>query len=74
MPMSRACVGTKEPLPESVLPSRRIVPLSGRSSPARQRSVVVLPQPEGPSSVKKRPSSTVKETSWTARTAPRSAV
>ena len=28
-----------------------ILPASGRSSPARQRSVVVLPQPDGPSSV-----------------------
>ena len=34
-------------------PSRRISPEVGSSSPAIMRSVVVLPQPEGPSSTKK---------------------
>src|SRR2546428_13237473 len=62
------------PGPDSTASSRRIVPASGRSSPATQRSVVVLPHPEGPRSVKKRPSSTVKDTSSTARTPPRSVV
>ena len=40
------------------------------SSPAIRRSVVVLPQPEGPSSVTSVPGSIVKETSSTAVTAP----
>ena len=31
-------------------PSKRIVPAVARSSPATERKVVVLPQPEGPSS------------------------
>ena len=33
------------------LPSKTTSPLSGCTKPAIQRSVVVLPQPEGPSSV-----------------------
>src|SRR6266508_2427795 len=36
-------------------PSSRIWPSSGRSNPAISRSVVVLPQPEGPSSEKNSP-------------------
>ncbi len=42
-------------------------PARGRSSPAIERSVVVLPHPLGPSSVKKRPSATSNDTSWVAR-------
>src|SRR5262249_1845076 len=42
-------------------------PESGRSSPAIERSVVVLPQPEGPSSVKNFPFSTSKAMSRAAR-------
>ena len=38
----------------------QISPEVGSSSPAIMRSVVVLPQPEGPSSMKNSPSSTVK--------------
>src|SRR5207237_1273024 len=41
-------------------PSTEIAPSSGVSSPAMQRSVVVLPQPDGPSSVKKVPGSSAK--------------
>ncbi len=41
-------------------PSSRIFPEVGSSSPAIIRSVVVLPQPEGPSMTKNSPSSTVK--------------
>src|SRR3954463_5350898 len=37
-----------------------MMPWSGVSSPAIQRNVVVLPQPEGPSSVKKVPGSSAK--------------
>jgi hypothetical protein len=36
---------------ETGLPSIKISPASGFSSPATQRNVVVLPQPEGPSNV-----------------------
>ena len=47
-------------------------PASGRSSPAIMRSVVVLPQPLGPSSVSIDPLSTSKLTSSTAATPPKS--
>src|SRR5919108_4545277 len=46
-----------------------ISPSRGRSSPAIERSVVVLPQPLGPSSVKSLPGGTSKETSCAARMA-----
>src|SRR6186997_207060 len=45
-----------------------ISPRRGFSSPAIERSVVVLPQPEGPSSVNSCPSGTLKVTSWAAFT------
>src|SRR5689334_9950271 len=45
-----------------------ISPAFGRSSPAIDRSVVVLPQPLGPSRVNNRPSGTVKVTSSAALT------
>jgi hypothetical protein len=45
-------------------------PCETASSPATMRSVVVLPQPEGPSSVTSSPSATRKLTSSTARTSP----
>src|SRR5581483_11396293 len=45
-----------------------ISPTRGFSSPAIERSVVVLPQPEGPSNVKSLPSGTSKDTSWAAFT------
>src|SRR5882724_9887628 len=48
-------------------------PDTGRSSPAIERKVVVLPQPDGPSSVNSLPSGTSNETSCAALTAaPRS--
>ena len=43
----------------------------GSSSPAIMRSVVVLPQPEGPSMTKNSPSSTVKFESLTATKSPK---
>ena len=52
------------------LPSMRISPDSGCSSPAMARRVVVFPQPEGPSSVRCSPAATVKETPRTAGTLP----
>src|SRR2546421_9336370 len=48
----------------------RICPCVAISSPAIRRNVVVLPQPEGPSSVMSVPGSMVKEISFTARTVP----
>src|SRR2546430_6427761 len=41
-------------------PSSRMVPSVGCSNPAISRSVVVFPQPEGPSSEKNSPLSTVR--------------
>ena len=51
-------------------PPIRIVPPVGTSRPAIMRSVVVLPQPEGPSSVTRCPASIVKDTASTAATSP----
>src|SRR3954454_20257554 len=45
-------------------------PVSGRSNPAMMRSVVVFPDPDGPSSVKNSPSPTARSTSSTATTSP----
>ena len=55
---------------KTALPPMRISPEVGRSSPAIARSVVVLPQPEGPSSVRCSPAPTVKVTPRTATTVP----
>src|SRR2546421_8559688 len=49
-------------------PPIEISPARGRSRPAIERSVVVLPQPLGPSSVKSRPWGTSKPTCCAART------
>ena len=51
-------------------PPMRMVPALGRSSPASARSVVVLPQPEGPSRVNCSPGCTAKLTPRTATTVP----
>ena len=53
-------------------PRRAIVPAVGRSNPPIIRSVVVLPQPDGPSSEKNSPVWIVSETSSTATTSPKS--
>src|SRR5262245_32701901 len=50
-------------------PPTLISPERGRSRPAIDRSVVVFPQPLGPSSVNSFPSGTSKLTSWAAFTA-----
>src|SRR5882757_571252 len=62
MPTERCSTGTftRALASKSVRPSTAITPSSGVSSPATQRSVVVLPHPEGPSRVKKVPGSSVK--------------
>ena len=52
-------------------PSSRIRPEEGSSSPAIILSVVVLPQPEGPSRQKNSPSPTVKLESLTATKSPK---
>src|ERR1700704_5094265 len=70
MPNPRRLGATNTPLDEenTTRPFTEISPALGRSSPAIDRSVVVLPQPLGPSSVKRCPSSTVKVTSCAAFT------
>src|SRR3989337_2761877 len=60
MPISRFSVGTNTRCPGEFTkrPPISISPLSGRSSPATQRSVVVLPHPLGPSRTQNSPSTT----------------
>jgi hypothetical protein len=48
----------------------RIVPAVGSSSPAIRRRIVVLPQPDGPSSVTSVPDATLNDTPRTATTWP----
>src|SRR5215510_11959266 len=62
MPTERCSTGTltRNLASNSVRPSTAMTPWSGVSSPAMQRKVVVLPQPEGPSSVKNVPDSSAK--------------
>src|SRR5437016_2441906 len=62
MPTERCSTGTFTRLraSNSARPSTEIAPSSGVSSPAMQRKVVVLPQPDGPSSVKNVPASSAK--------------
>src|SRR5688500_18782191 len=49
-------------------PARTMRPVSGCANPATIRRVVVLPQPEGPSSEQNSPGRTSRERSSTART------
>ncbi len=51
MPMLRASGGTTPSGAESRRSRTRIEPVSGTRYPAIRRSVVVLPQPDGPNSV-----------------------
>src|SRR6266853_2349604 len=70
MPKPRRLGATKTPFVEEYT-TRSPTPISparGRSRPAIERSVVVLPQPLGPSSVNSFPSGTSKLTSCAART------
>src|ERR1700676_1747814 len=64
MPILRRRGGTSTPCSgaETMAPLMRIVPDVGCSSPATQRSVVVLPQPDGPSSTTISPAGTAKLT------------
>src|SRR2546429_5007348 len=66
MPMSRLAAGTGE----MSLPSTVTVPLSAISNPARIRSAVVLPQPDGPSSATSSPGAISSDRPFSARTAP----
>src|SRR5258708_26300138 len=69
MPILRRRGGTSAPCwgADTTAPPIRIVPALGCSKPATQRKVVVLPQPDGPSSVTISPAVTAKLTSSTAR-------
>src|ERR1051326_1705057 len=71
MPMLRASGGRSTPRAAEPTPSQlmRISPAAGRSRPALQRNVVVLPQPDGPSSVTNSPSATARSTELTAASA-----
>ena len=52
------------------LPPSRTAPSLGSMKPATMRKVVVLPQPEGPSSTRNSPSAICSETSRTAKKSP----
>src|SRR5450432_2716060 len=64
MPISRSRGGTSTPLAgaDTTRPAMLMLPLVGCSSPATQRKVVVLPQPEGPSRTTISPAGTAKLT------------
>src|SRR5262249_60390184 len=66
MPTSRLFGGSR-PTSRPLISTRRGV---GSTNPAMIRSVVVLPQPEGPSSVRNSPSSTVRSSAASASTSP----
>ena len=59
MPMPRSLGGTKVFGPLTTLSPILISPVVGFSKPAIMRSIVVLPQPDGPSSVTNSPSANV---------------
>ena len=63
---SRAYGGTRV----TSLPASSMLPPSGRSNPAISRSSVVLPEPDGPSSVKNSPGWTVRSVAARAFTSP----
>ena len=67
MPMLRLCDG----MFETGWPSNRMSPASGVRKPAIRLSVVVLPEPLGPSSETKAPAGISSETSSTARNEPK---
>ena len=65
-PMFRLCGGSSEMFRPSIL----IEPEVGRTNPATERSVVVLPQPDGPRSATHSPSATSRDRSGITRTGP----
>ena len=66
MPTRRRCGGT----PVTSAPLIATVPASGVTKPATERSVVVLPHPEGPRSVKNSPGTTASDTPSSALVVP----
>src|ERR1043165_292085 len=66
MPVLRLCGGNVS----MRCSPNRMRPASSSQNPAAMRNSVVLPQPDGPSSVKNSPSRTAIDTSSTARTVP----
>src|SRR5664280_3579140 len=64
MPMSRSRGGSRMPCAgdDTTRPAMLMVPAVGCSSPATQRKVVVLPQPDGPSRTTISPAGTAKLT------------
>src|SRR5262245_37833481 len=70
MPILRSRGGVRSPCSgaDTILPPMLMAPEVGCSRPATQRSVVVLPQPEGPSRTTISPGSMPKLTSSTAAT------
>ena len=72
MPMSRSRGLTIRPRSgsDTTRPPIEMRPPVGCSRPATQRKVVVLPQPDGPSSTRNSPSSTESDTSRTAWKSP----
>src|SRR5450830_1436476 len=64
MPMSRSRGGSRMPCAgdDTTRPAMLMVPAVGCASPATQRKVVVLPQPEGPSRTTISPAGTAKLT------------
>ena len=68
MPMLRRSGGTTAPGADTTLPPTRISPASGSRKPAIIRSVVVLPQPEGPSRQMNSPCSTARSIASTETT------
>src|SRR6266581_6449273 len=73
MPSPRCSGGTytRRSVATTTRPWISISPLSGRSSPATSRSVVVLPQPLGPRSVKTSPRRTSRDARSTAGFGPK---
>src|SRR4051795_3281925 len=67
MPVLRLCGGNVS----MRCSPKRIRPASSSQKPATMRNSVVLPHPDGPSSVKNSPSRTAIDTSSTARTVPK---
>ena len=70
IPTRRRSGGIAAPAPATRRPPISMVPASGDSSPAIRRSTVVLPQPDGPSTVSISPGRTSRSTSSTATTSP----
>src|SRR6266850_6964482 len=71
MAMRRRSGGITVPGDESTRSPTRISPASGAMKPATSRSVVVLPQPEGPSRATSSPGCTVSSRPATAATSPK---